>query len=258
MIIWRRYYHRNRRDNYIHDLSCATASLIVTIAISIATILLTTGTAQAQVGDTSSFTPRSWQPAAQGENRARARRSVTSTTSLDEFDVPRRSARTTARIVERKRQPRRVRYAALPRSSDASVAAPRRAAQKRLARGTRVAALGSSPSIAAPRPSLTGGGGIVWRASSGCLAGNLRSVVASVAANYGSVTVNSTCRSARHNRRVGGAKRSWHLTGNAVDFRIRGGSIGRVFAYLRNIVGGGVKHYGGGLFHIDNGPRRSF
>jgi uncharacterized protein YcbK (DUF882 family) len=71
------------------------------------------------------------------------------------------------------------------------------------------------------------------------------------------VTVNSTCRSASRNRRVGGAKRSWHLTGNAADFRVRGASVRSVYSYLRGMVGG-MKHYGGGLFHIDNGPRRAF
>lgn len=258
MNIWRKISHRARRGQDIQGSSSIAAIAFVVFSVGVLTLFATPHQAQAQVADTATFTPRSWQPGAQEVNRTRARRAVTATTSLDEFDVPRRAARAATRVVERKRQPRRVRYAALPRTSDASTVAPRRAVQNRVARGTRVAALGSTPSFRAPKPSLTGGSGIVWRASSGCLAGNLRSIVASVAANYGSVTVNSTCRSARHNRRVGGAKRSWHLTGNAVDFRIRGVSVGGVFAYLRNVVGGGVKHYGGGLFHIDNGPRRSF
>lgn len=122
-------------------------------------------------------------------------------------------------------------------------------------RKTKVAALGSY--YAPKRKSLTGGG-VRWAASSGCLNGTLKSVVYQVAANYGSVTVNSTCRSKRRNRAVGGAKRSWHLSGNAVDFRVHGNYRG-VYAYLRsNSSLGGVKHYGGGLFHIDTGPRRSW
>jgi uncharacterized protein YcbK (DUF882 family) len=79
-----------------------------------------------------------------------------------------------------------------------------------------------------------------------------------VASMFGGVTVNSTCRSRGHNRRVGGASHSHHLTGNAVDFRVRGNWRG-VWAFLRSSGGvGGMKHYGGGLFHIDTGARRSW
>lgn len=113
----------------------------------------------------------------------------------------------------------------------------------------------STRPIAAPRESVSGGG-IAWRASSGCLASNLRAVIASVASSYGSVTVNSTCRSHSHNRRVGGASKSWHLTGEAADIRVHG-NWRSAAAYLRSSVGG-FKHYGGGLFHIDNGPSRSW
>ena len=70
--------------------------------------------------------------------------------------------------------------------------------------------------------------------------------------------MSSTCRNAGHNRRVGGAPRSHHLSGDAVDFRVHGNWRG-AFAALRNMGSlGGVKHYGGGLFHIDTGPRRSW
>ncbi len=123
----------------------------------------------------------------------------------------------------------------------------------------RYAALDTGAMIdTAPKKSVAGGGGIRWVASAGCLNGTLRSVVAQVAANYGSVTVSSTCRGKSHNRKVGGAPKSHHLTGNAVDFRVRG-NVGAVYAYLRSHGSiGGVKHYGGGLFHIDTGPRRSW
>jgi uncharacterized protein YcbK (DUF882 family) len=108
----------------------------------------------------------------------------------------------------------------------------------------------------APAKSLTGGG-VRWTASSSCLNGTLRSVVAQVA-SYSSVTVNSTCRSKSHNAKVGGAAKSQHLTGDAVDFRVHG-NVSQVYAFLRsNGSLGGVKHYGGGLFHIDTGPRRSW
>jgi hypothetical protein len=107
-----------------------------------------------------------------------------------------------------------------------------------------------------PAKSLTGGG-VRWAASASCLNGTLRSVVAQVS-SYARVTVNSTCRSKSHNRKVGGASKSHHLTGDAVDFRVHG-NVGAVYAFLRsNGSLGGVKHYGGGLFHIDTGPRRSW
>lgn len=101
-------------------------------------------------------------------------------------------------------------------------------------------------------------GGVSWSASQGCLNGRLRGVVYQVAARFGSVRVNSTCRSRASNRRAGGAGRSHHLSGNAVDFRVFG-NVRAVAAYLRsNGSVGGYKHYGGGLFHIDTGARRSW
>lgn len=106
-----------------------------------------------------------------------------------------------------------------------------------------------------PRRSATGGG-VRWVASSSCLNGALASVISHVAANYGSVTVSSTCRSRKRNAAVGGAHRSQHLTGNAADFRVHG-NVRAAYAYLSSSGSvGGFKHYGGGLFHIDAGARR--
>ncbi|MGQ0457381.1 MAG: YcbK family protein [Hyphomicrobium sp.] len=132
---------------------------------------------------------------------------------------------------------------------------PKRYSGKRV----RVAALGDRTFLPPkdPAPNLTGDR-VRWVASSGCLDGGLRSIVYAIAAAYGPVTVNSTCRSKSRNRAVGGAHRSKHLSGDAVDFRVRG-NVRAVYAYLRSSGGvGGLKHYGGGLFHIDNGPRRSW
>lgn len=124
-------------------------------------------------------------------------------------------------------------------------------------KGVRVASLDGG-SYSSGGGSLTGGGGkINWTANAGCLDSGLRSVLNGAAA-YGSITVNSTCRSHSHNAAVGGAPHSKHLTGDAVDFRVHG-NIGAVYAYLKgNGAVGGLKHYGGGLFHIDNGERRSW
>lgn len=101
-------------------------------------------------------------------------------------------------------------------------------------------------------------GKIKWSASASCLNPKLQGVLASVSSLFGAVTVNSTCRSKTHNARVGGATRSQHLTGDAADFRVHG-SWNPVLAFLRTLgVVGGLKHYGGGLFHIDTGPRRTW
>jgi hypothetical protein len=103
--------------------------------------------------------------------------------------------------------------------------------------------------------SVTGGSARVqWVASSRCLPGRLRSAIHYVARNFGRVRVNSTCRSRRRNRRVGGVRRSYHLQSRAADIRVFG-NIGKAARYLRR-VSGGYKHYGGGRFHIDTGPRR--
>ena len=125
-------------------------------------------------------------------------------------------------------------------------------------KGYRVAALGGGNyGNYQPKKSLSGGG-VRWVASSGCLDGALKSVVYQVASNFGPVTVNSTCRSKGRNRAVGGAGKSHHLSGNAVDFRVHGNVRG-VYAFLKSSGSvGGLKHYGGGLFHIDTGARRSW
>lgn len=129
---------------------------------------------------------------------------------------------------------------------------------KKKHKGVKVAALGNSYVPQETKKSLSGGGGVRWAASSGCLDSNLRSIIGQVASNFGPVTVNSTCRNKGHNRAVGGAPKSKHLTGDAVDFRVHG-NVRAVYAYLRNSGSvGGLKHYGGGLFHIDNGERRSW
>lgn len=121
-------------------------------------------------------------------------------------------------------------------------------------RGVQVASLGGG-GYSAPKPrSLGGSGGINWVASSSCLNGTLRGVVSDVASNFGSVTVSSTCRGHGQNRRAGGAPKSYHLSGDAVDFRVHGNVSGAA-AYLSS-RGGGYKHMGGGLFHVDTGPRR--
>lgn len=102
------------------------------------------------------------------------------------------------------------------------------------------------------------GGPVRWSASSNCLNGTLRRVIAEVSSNFGPVTVNSTCRSRHHNAGVAGAPHSRHLTGDAVDFSV-GGNVRAVLAFLGgHRAVGGLKHYSDGHFHIDSGPRRTW
>lgn len=127
--------------------------------------------------------------------------------------------------------------------------------------GPMLASLGrdfvAPPTSAAP--GLTGDP-IRWlaTASTDCLAAPLRSVLIELAAAFGPMTIRWTCRSKQVNARVGGAKRSYHLTGNAVDFNMSA-NYRAILAFLKgNKLVGGLKHYGQGAFHIDTGPRRSW
>jgi hypothetical protein len=108
--------------------------------------------------------------------------------------------------------------------------------------------------------SLVSQGTITLRtgAPTGCVPGNLREVVASVAAKFGPVSVESTHRTRGRNWRAGGARQSLHLSCRAIDFRVRTRVRG-VMAYLRSHPEvGGLKMYGNGIIHIDNGERRSW
>jgi hypothetical protein len=133
-----------------------------------------------------------------------------------------------------------------PKSTEAPAAPPS---------GQVVASLGPPPPPASPKVSE---GPINWVASPNCLANPLRTVLSEVAALFGVVRVNSTCRSKAHNAQVGGASRSYHLTGNAVDFRIAANTAAVSHFLLGKKTVGGFKHYGFGLFHIDTGPRRTW
>jgi uncharacterized protein YcbK (DUF882 family) len=91
-----------------------------------------------------------------------------------------------------------------------------------------------------------------------CIPPPLRRALADVGTMFGSMSITSTCRSQSRNAAAGGASRSLHLSGQAVDFRVNG-QPAAVYAFLaKHPDVGGLKHYGGGLFHIDTGVRRSF
>jgi uncharacterized protein YcbK (DUF882 family) len=74
-------------------------------------------------------------------------------------------------------------------------------------------------------------------------------------ANFGAspVIIVSGYRCPVHNRNVGGAKNSYHMKGNAVDFYIRGVDPISVYGYMDNLIcnQGGVGKYTT-FTHIDN------
>lgn len=70
----------------------------------------------------------------------------------------------------------------------------------------------------------------------------------------------SGCRSKKHNKRVGGARRSQHLHCNAADFQIPGVSKNKLAAFLRRMPErGGVGVYCRSSYvHLDIGPKRQW
>ncbi|MBN9673032.1 YcbK family protein [Roseibium aggregatum] len=91
-----------------------------------------------------------------------------------------------------------------------------------------------------------------------CVPRKLKKVLNRVAARYGKVTVSSTKRWWLENWWKGGAKNSYHLNCQAVDFSVRG-NPSSVIAFLKaQPEVGGYKHYASGHYHIDTGPRRSW
>lgn len=99
---------------------------------------------------------------------------------------------------------------------------------------------------------------IHWDAPKNCLKYSLAGVIYEVS-RISPVVVTSTCRSETHNRKVGGAKKSYHLRGAAVDFRVRPNTSQEVKQLLlADARVGGWKLYSPGKFHIDSGPRRTW
>jgi len=74
------------------------------------------------------------------------------------------------------------------------------------------------------------------------------------------ITINSGCRCAQYNQRVGGSKASQHMLGRAADFTVDGFSTMRVHIIAGNSLGnsGGLGSYST-FTHVDtrsNGPAR--
>jgi hypothetical protein len=93
------------------------------------------------------------------------------------------------------------------------------------------------------------------------LNGRLVSLLRTVEQHYGRrVVVVSGCRSWQHNRRVHGARHSYHLRCMAADIVVPGVSKSNLAHYLLRLPGrGGFGRYcGSDYLHIDLGPRREW
>jgi uncharacterized protein YcbK (DUF882 family) len=99
------------------------------------------------------------------------------------------------------------------------------------------------------------------QAKIGCFPADLRMLINTVAWHYGKrVHIQSGFRSKHHNRRIGGARGSYHVKCQAVDIQVRGVNKYALAKYLKTLPGrGGVGTYCNvSTVHIDIGPRRAW
>ncbi len=99
------------------------------------------------------------------------------------------------------------------------------------------------------------------RVNTSCFPTQLRSILNKVRARYGTTAiVSSGYRSKKHNRRVGGARRSMHVQCKAADIRVPGVNKYKLARFLKTIpAAGGVGTYGcNGSVHVDIGPKRQW
>ena len=91
-----------------------------------------------------------------------------------------------------------------------------------------------------------------------CLPAPVRRALNDVAMRFGPILVRSTNRGNGRFVRTDAWRGSYHKDCRAADFRVSG-NPSAILAFLRMRPDlGGVKRYRNGLFHIDNGPRRSW
>jgi hypothetical protein len=92
-----------------------------------------------------------------------------------------------------------------------------------------------------------------------CLPAPVRRALNDVALRFGTVLVRSTMRGSGRFVRRDAWRGSYHRDCRAADFRLANSSGAGVIAFLRARPDlGGIKRYRNGLFHIDDGPRRSW
>ena len=99
------------------------------------------------------------------------------------------------------------------------------------------------------------------QAKIGCIPADLKMLLNTVAWHYGKkVHIQSGYRSKHHNRRIGGAKSSYHVKCQAVDIQVKGVNKYSLAKYLKTLPGrGGVGTYCNvSTVHIDVGPRRNW
>jgi uncharacterized protein YcbK (DUF882 family) len=122
-------------------------------------------------------------------------------------------------------------------------------------RYTRSALLAALLSLISPEASQALDG------KTGGLNGRLMVMLRQIENHFGRpLTVNSGCRSHTHNRRIGGARRSYHLRCMAADVKVKGVSKWAVLRYAMNHPQrGGVGSYcRDNNIHVDVGPRRAW
>ncbi len=97
--------------------------------------------------------------------------------------------------------------------------------------------------------------------STSCFPARLKKLLRKVSAHYGrKLVITSGYRSHRHNRRIGGARRSQHVHCKAADFYIPGVNKYALARFLKRLPGrGGVGTYSGNrTVHLDVGARRTW
>ena len=94
-----------------------------------------------------------------------------------------------------------------------------------------------------------------------CFPAKLKRLIKKISRHYGKpIYVTSGHRSRGHNRRIGGARGSYHVKCKAVDFKVPGVSKYALARYVKRLPGrGGVGTYcGKSTIHLDVGPRRTW
>lgn len=94
-----------------------------------------------------------------------------------------------------------------------------------------------------------------------CFPPQLKSILAKVKKRFDATpVVSSGYRSYKHNRRVGGARRSYHMKCQAADIRVPGVGKYTLAKYLKGLPDvGGVGTYGcNSSVHVDIGPKRTW
>lgn len=104
---------------------------------------------------------------------------------------------------------------------------------------------------------LAGNKDVKYTDKKSCLPLQLRRAINHTSRKFGKVTVTSTKRKTRENRRKGGAKKSYHLRCKAADFSVSGNPE-KVIKFLKNHGAvGGYSAYDT-HYHIDTGPKRTW